>query len=184
MPLDGQTTGGLTTDDGVGLGHLGRHPLKSDRYLVTGLPVGLGDTVKQVGRREVTHAGPLPSLVLQKVGVQQYEDLVGMQEMPLVINDTEAVCVTISGNADIGSTLDNLLGQSLEGSRIRRRKAPTKEGVATLVNGIDVATGRHKDGLEAGAGNAKHGVEDDLEVGVADGLQIDMIKDRVDVPVH
>ena len=104
--------------------------------------------------------------------------------MPLVINDTEAVCVTISGNADIGSTLDNLLGQSLEGSRIRRRKAPTKEGVATFVNSIDVAPGRHKDGLEAGAGNAKHGVEDDLEVGVADGLQIDMIKDRVDVPVH
>ena len=49
------------------------------------------------------------------------------------------------------------------------------------MNGIDVAASRHKNGLKTGARNAKHGVEDDLEVGVADSLQVDMIKDRVNV---
>ena len=184
VSLDGQTSRGLTADHSAGLSHLGRHPLETDRNLVARLPVGLGNAIEQVRRREVAHAPALPALVLQQVRVQQDQDLVGVEEMSLIIDDTESVSVTIGGDADVGSPLDDLLGQRLQGLGVRGRETPAKEGVAALVNGIDVATSRHEDGLEAGARDSEHRVEDNLEVGVSNRFEVDMVEDRVDVPVH
>ena len=47
--------------------------------------------------------------------------------MPLIINDAEAVCVTIGGDADISPTLDDFLGERLQGLGVRRGKPSTKE---------------------------------------------------------
>ena len=143
-----------------------------------------GHPVQQVGGGHVAHHRAVPAPVLQEVVVEQDEDLVGVEEGAGVVNDPQAVGVAVGGDTQGRAALQDLLGQGEGGGARRAGQASAEEGVAALVDGVHVAARRHEDRLEAGARDPEHGVQDDLEVRVADRLQVHRVQDGVDVPVH
>ena len=107
----GQTSGGLSSDDGAGLGHLGADPLESDGHLVADLPVGGRDPVQQVGGGHVAHGRARPTLVGQQIVVEQNQDLVGGEVGALVVDDAQAVGVAVGGDAQVRAGVQDGLAQ-------------------------------------------------------------------------
>ena len=179
----GEAAGGLPADHGVGLGHLRADPLEADGHLVALLAVRLGDPVQQVGGGHVPHDGAGPALPGQQVLVQQHQHLVGADVGAGVVDDAEPVRVAVGGDAEVGAALEHGLAQ--RGHRPLRRggHAPAEQRIVPGVDDLDLAAGADQHGLQGGLGDAEHRVEHDLQVRVADHLEVELLDDRVEIPV-
>ncbi|ETJ03940.1 MAG: hypothetical protein Q605_AUC00769G0003 [Actinomyces urogenitalis DORA_12] len=179
----GQAARGLAADDGVSLGHLGADPLKAHRHLVADLAVSLGHAVQQVGGGHIAHRRAAPALAGEQVVVEEDQDLVGGEVVPLVIDDPQPVGVAVGGDAQVRAALDDGVLECCQGALGRRGHTAAEEGVVALVDDVNLAAGREQDRLQAGLGHAEHGVQDEVEVGVADRLDVELVQDGVQVPV-
>lgn len=72
---------------------LADHPLEADGNFVAFLPQSRRDAVEQDGRGIVAYAGALPAAVFDEVIIEQDEQLVRVDELPLIVDHAEAVRV-------------------------------------------------------------------------------------------
>ena len=181
---DGEAAGALAADDRPGLQHLARDVLEAHRDLVALLAEPLRNGVQQVGGGQVAHRRPVPALVLQQVVVQQHQNLVGVEELPPVVDNAQPVGVAVGGDADVAAVLQHEVLQANEGLAVGSGEAASEEGVPPLVDYVHVAPGGDENGLESGLGHAVHGVQHNLQPPGADGVHVHRPDYRVDIGVH
>ena len=142
-----------------------------------------GDPIQQVRGREVADHGPAPPLAGEQVLVQQHEHLVGAEVVPEVVDDAEPVRVAVGGDAEVCTLIQDRLAQRRERALRGGRHAAAEQRIVAGVDDGDLAAGADEDRLQAGLGHAEHGVQHHGEMGVADGVQIQLLDDRVEIPV-
>ena len=144
----------------------------------------MGHVIEQrCGGHIADHRTP-PSLVLEKVVIEDHQKLVRVQKVSLVIDNPESVGVAIGRYPKSAAIVHHIALQRLQRSAVGRWHAPPEQRVVTVMNDVYLAAGRHKDGLQRSARDPEHRVQCDLQVGTADGLHVHLLDDRVDVAVE
>ena len=107
-----------------------------------------------------------------------------MEELPPVVDDSQAVRVPIGGDADVAAVFQHEVLQAYQSLAVGGGKPPAEQGVPPLVNHVHVAPGGDKDGLQGGLGHAVHGVQDHSQPPGTDGVHVHRPDDGVNVGVH
>ena len=184
MPPDGKAAGRFAADDGVRFGHFGRHPLEADGNLIAFLTQSRRNAVKQDSRRIVSHTGTLPAAVFDEVIIEQDEQLVRVDELPLIVDHAEAVRVAVGCNAEIAApAVHDDRRQRAERVLVRRGKLAAEERVVAVVDDLQIAAAGHEDHAQARLADAIHGIERNAQLRVLDGLHVNGGQNAVDILV-
>ncbi len=143
MPMDGKSPGGFPAKDRPRFLHFGRDMLKTYRHLIALLPKLLGYLVQHMGSGNIPYHRAAPSLVFHEVIVEQHQDVVGMEEIPFIVNDPNPVRIPVRGNPNVKSLFHYKVLQGMEGGRGRRRELAAKERVMPVVDRCHLAAGSH-----------------------------------------
>jgi len=109
MPLNRQSAGGLSADDGIRLLHLRGHKLKPNGNLVTLLPETLRHPVQYMSGGKTPDYRPPPALVFQKRIIQHHQNVVGMEKTALIVNDPQPIRISIRGNPNIAIPVQHII---------------------------------------------------------------------------
>ena len=122
-------------------------------------PTGTVSTPRRSGRRwrpadgwwHVAHRRAVPTLVFEKVVVEQHQNLVGMEELSRVVDDAPSRSASPSVAMPMSQWFcnDEVL-QADKGLYIGRRRRPPKRGVTALVDYVYIAAGGDENGLQGG----------------------------------
>ena len=148
--------------------------LKPTGVSCSSTPCCLGDGVDQVGGGDRLGYAVLPAAALDQVIEQQGDDVVGLKEGAVGVDDAEAVGIAVGGNADVRPGLAHLLAQGFEQMIVRLGGVSAEQNVAAIVHGRNLARLRRaaiRRSIRALL--PKHGIEHDLQSRLADGVQID-----------
>ena len=75
---------------------------------------------------DIPYHRPSPPLILQQIVIKQYQDIVGMQEPSGIVNDANAVRISVGSKADIAVIINYISLQRTQGRIGRRRKLTAK----------------------------------------------------------
>ena len=184
MAAHGHAAGGFAADDGVRFSHFGRDPLEPDRDLIARLAKPLRHAVEQVRGGVIAHARPLPAAVAHEIIVQQDEQLVGMDKVPLFIDDAETVGVAVGRNAEAAVPVDDHLRQRAERIDVRRGQLAAEKRVVAVMDDLQLAPAGHEEHLQPRLADAVHGVERNAKPRALDGVHVDGGKDAVQIFIH
>ena len=95
----------------------------------------LGESVDQVGGGYGFSDAVPPSSAFHQIVEEQSNDVVGLEEGAVFVDDAEAICVSVGGNADVGLGLAHFLAQVVEEVVVGFGSMAAEENVATVVNG-------------------------------------------------
>src|SRR5438067_2340299 len=76
----------------------------------------------------------LPSSALHQIIAQQGDNVIGLKERSVFVDDTEAVGVAVSGDRDLRLGLAHLLFSIFEQMIIRFGRMPTEQYIAVIMN--------------------------------------------------
>ena len=96
-----------------------------------------------MGGSNISHHRSAPAFEFYQIVIQQHQDIVGMEEIALIVNDSDPVCVSVGGNSDIKFLLHHIILQRMQRSRRRSRQFPSKQRIVPVMNGSHFASGRH-----------------------------------------
>ena len=104
VPAEAKATRLLAAQHGVGLHHLGRHELESDRDLVDLDPELLRQLVGHRGHVQGPHHGSPPAADLEEIEHQQRVDLELVDEAAALVDDADPVGIAVGGDAEVVAT--------------------------------------------------------------------------------
>src|ERR1035437_1380246 len=137
-----------------------------------------------MGRGQVPYDAALPAADLVELPVDQQQQVIGGYVLAPLVDDGNSVRVAISGHTQVVVALvADACDEHLQGLEIRSWRAAAKQRVVALVDEGDPAAGVREDRAEGQLRGAVHRVDDDLEPGRADGLNVDELLDVVDIGV-
>ena len=87
---------------------------------------------------QVAHHRAPQSFVADQVIVQQHQNVVGMEKMPLVIDHAQPVRVAVRGDSQIVVPLHHLVLERPQGVRRGSRKPSAEQRVVLLVNHVQI----------------------------------------------
>src|SRR5581483_10438425 len=101
------------------------------------------------------------------------DHIVRLQKSSVGIDDAEAICITVSSDADRGADLLHLLLGIGEEMVIRLGRMTAEEDIAVVVDGLDGYAGLAEQIGGIAAARAPEGIVDHFDTGFGDGLEID-----------
>ncbi len=104
-----------------------------------------------------------------------------MQEIPLVVNNADPVCVSICGNADVEFLFHHIVLQRMEGGCRRSRELSAKESVVPVVDGCHLTAGSHENHLQGRLADTVHGIQRNLQPRIPNRLHIHRINNIVQI---
>ena len=105
-----------------------------------------------------TYRCAAPAAVPHQIVIQQHQNLIGMQELRLIVNDTQAVRVAVGGDADVAAVFFHIVRQARQRLEVGRGQPAAEQRVPPLMDDLYVAPGGEQDGLQRCLGHAVHGV--------------------------
>ena len=109
MTTNRQTTGRLSADDSIRCIHFRRDMFKSYGNLIAFLTEALCHAVQHMRGADIADYGTVPALVFHQVVVQQYQNVIGMQEVSLFIDDTDTVRITVGCDSHVAFSVQNIV---------------------------------------------------------------------------
>ena len=126
----------------------------------------------------------MPAPVLHQIVVQQHQQLVGVDELPLVVDDAQTVGVAVGGDAQIAVLVQHQRRQGLQRVHIGGGQLAAEQGVVAVVDDLQIAAAGGQQHAEAGPADAVHGVEADAQRRALDGLHVHGGQDAVQILIH
>ena len=111
---DGKTGALLAADDNFVLLNELADEFESNRGFVQLDFVKFGESVYEIGGSYRLAHAILPGTTFDKVIEQEGDDVIGLQESAVFVDDAEAIGVAIGGNSDVGFLLAHLFAQRFE----------------------------------------------------------------------
>ena len=134
-----------------------------------------------MGGADIADNGAMPAFIFHEIVIQQYHDIVGMEEFPLVVDDSQPVRVSVCGDPDITFPVQDEILQGAQGGCGRGRQLSAEQGVVAFMDGIHLAPGGEKDGLNRGFTHAVHGIQGYFESAFTDRLHVDVVNNIIQI---
>ena len=115
--------------------------------------------------------------------IQQHQHLVGGDVVALLVDDAQAIRVTVSGDADVRMVVGDDALQVAQGVRVGGWQMSAEEGIVAVIDDIHIAAGGVEDGHQAGEAHAVHGVQLDAGTAGTDGSHVDLGHDGIQVGI-
>ena len=79
----------------------------------------------------------MPAFIFNEVIIQQYQDIVRMQEIPHIVDDADPVRIAVGRNAQITFSVQHIILQCPQRLRRRRGQFSAKQGIMSLMDRLD-----------------------------------------------
>ena len=135
--------------------------------------VEVGEGVDEVGGGDGFGDAVLPAAGFDEVVEEQGDDVVGLDKGAVLVDDAEAVGVSVGGDDEAGTDLVHLGLGVAQQMIVRFGCMAAEEDVAVVVDGFDGNSDRAKDVAAVASGCSPEGVEDNLDLTVGDGMEVD-----------
>ncbi len=104
---------------------------------------------------------------------QQRDDVVGLEERAVVVDNPEAVGIAIGRNANPRADFAHLVPQVFEQMIVGFGRVASKEHIASVMDGGHRYASLAQERVRIAAGSAPHGIEGNLDAGFLDDVEID-----------
>ena len=126
----------------------------------------------------------MPAAVLHQIVVQQHQQLIGVDELPLIVDDAQTVGVAVGGDAQIAVLVQHQRRQRLQRVHVGGGQLAAEQRVVAVVDDLQIAAAGGQQHAQARPADAVHGIEADAQRRVLDGLHIHGGQDAVQILVH
>ena len=180
VAADGEA-GGLFAADGdlVGDDELA-DVLEADGGFVERDLVVVGEGVDEVGGGDAFGDAVAPAAGFDEVVEEQGDDVVGLDEGAVGVDDAEAVGVAVGGDAEGRADLFHFAFGVAEQVVVGLGCMAAEEDVAVVVDGFDGDAGVAEQVGRVAAARAPEGIVDDLDAGLGDGLEVDELGEALE----